>query len=157
MFPICFCDRRTGTSLRFWHIDFDQQLGYMFIHVYNNHDISYLYKLHTVLPFLLQFLCRIRLFKAFAAGILAQRILKGFWKDPLPYLHSSYSWYMLILSNRVTEDANKILGHKILPGSFSVLSHVSLAPCQPGSFCLADAWRHCTLAFWLRMSYSSYY
>ena len=22
-------------------------------------------------------------------------------------------------------------------------------PCQSGSFCLADAWRHCTLAFWL--------
>ena len=39
--------------------------------------VIYLYKLHTVLPFLLQFLCRIRLFKAFAAGILAQRILKG--------------------------------------------------------------------------------
>jgi hypothetical protein len=40
---------------------------------------------------------------------------------------SSYGLIQLILSNRVTENANKILGRKILPGSFSVLSHVSLA------------------------------
>lgn len=58
---------------------------------------------------------------------------------------SSYGLIQLILSNRVTENANKILGRKILPGSFSVLSHVSLAPCQPGSFCLADALRSPTL------------
>jgi hypothetical protein len=41
----------------------------------------YLYKLYTVLPFLLQFLCRIRLFKAFAAGVLSQRILTGSLAD----------------------------------------------------------------------------
>ena len=40
---------------------------------------------------------------------------------------SSYGLIQLILSNRVTENANKILGRKILPGSFSVLSNVSLA------------------------------
>ena len=41
----------------------------------------YLYKLYKVLPFLLQFLCRIRLFKAFAAGVLSQRILTGSLAD----------------------------------------------------------------------------
>ena len=52
--------------------------------------------------------------------------------------------FIFIWAHTVTENANKILGRKDLARFF-----FRFKPCQSGSFCLADAWRHCTLAFWL--------